>query len=170
MRIRILLILCTAFLIPHPLFAQTTSKRIRVSFEIEPVTVMRVSSNSGVSAVRLGPISPRASVPPQSLEVSVVSNTHQRYEVYHHLHEDIPNAAGTQFPSARLHFMVTPGTEGGDSRIPHFVEIPQGDAPIFTSKQEGGSDLFHIYYLIENKEIISAGTYYGNITIDVHPE
>ena len=152
------------------LWAQSVTKNVRVSFEIEPVTVIKVSSQAGVSAVRLGPLSPRADISPEPLEVSIMTNTRDRYRVYHVLREGVTNSAGTQFPFNRLLFMASSGTEGGKSEIPSFTKIPQDEIPIFTSKPEGGPDTFQIIYSVDNKELFSAGFYYGNIHIHLRNE
>ena len=152
------------------LFAQSVSKTARVSFEIEPVTTLKVASGSGATAVRLGPISPRAEIPPQPLEISIVTNTHQSYRVYHELQEDVVSESGAAFPSDRLLFMVTQGNRGGASSISNFTPVPQGETPIFTSKPEGGPDTFQILYAINNTKLFEAGTYYGNISIDLRNE
>ena len=150
--------------------AETETKIVRVSFEIEPVTVMKVASNLGVGAVRLGPISPRAEVPSQALEVSILTNTHHSYQVYHRLEGEISNAEGAKFPSEKILFMVTRGKEGGNSEFPGSIPVPTDETLIFRSKPEGGSDTFQVVYSVENTKLFEAGLYYGNIYFDIRTE
>lgn len=152
------------------LCAQTVSQTVRVSFEIEPVTVLRATSESGVSAVRLGPVSPKTEVPAKALNVSVITNTRQRYRVYHQLGSEVTSGEGALFPSEQLKFMVTSGAAGGTSEVQNFVSIPEGEVPIFTSKTEGGTGSFQILYSLENQKLFSAGIYYGNISLDMRTE
>ncbi len=152
------------------LWAQTVSKNISVSFEIEPVTVLKANSESGVSAVRLGPVSPGTQVPNQTLTVSIVTNTRQRYRVYHELRGEVTSSEGISFPQDQLLFMATAGTQGGASQVPSFIPVPQGEISLFTSKSEGGPDSFQILYSLENKKLFSAGLYYGNISLDLRTE
>lgn len=167
----IILLLGVSLTIPNSFcWAQSVSKTVRISFEIEPITVLKVTSEKGVGAVQLGPVSPHAEVSSQALEISVTTNTHGRYQVYHELRNEILNAAGTSFPNERLLFMVTPGTEGGNSEIPNMTPVPMNEALIFTSKAGGGSDTFRVLYSIDNSKLFSAGTYYGNIFIDLRNE
>lgn len=159
------------FLIPsQKLSADTEIKIVRMSFEIEPVTVMKVTSDTGVGAVRLGPLSPNVEVPSQSLQVSVLSNAHRPYQIYHRMEEDVTNARGIKFPPEKLLFMVTGGKEGGTSAFSSLIKIPAGETLIFRSRPEGGSDIFQILYSVENTKLFEAGLYYGNIYLDIRTE
>ncbi len=150
--------------------AQTVSQTVRISFEIEPVTVLKATSESGVSAVRLGPVSPKTEVPAKALKIDIMTNTRQRYRVYHQLSSEVTSGEGSSFPVEQLKFMVTSGNAGGASAIPNFASIPNGEIPIFTSKPEGGPDSFQILYSLENQKLFSSGIYYGNISLDMRTE
>lgn len=168
---QLILILILSVFGAQRLWAQgTATKTVRISFEIEPVMTMQVASEAGVSAVRLGPLSPNEQAPPQALEVSVITNLHQRYQVFHSLQEGITEASGEEFPRDRLLFMVTAGKGEGTSLISGFTQVPTSEVPIFSSGSGGGSDLFHILYSVDNSELFSAGAYYGNITVDIRTE
>ncbi len=158
------------FLPLNGLWADTEIKIVRILFEIEPVTAMKVASDTGVKAVQLGPLSPHAEVPAQSLEVSILSNIRQSYQIYHRLEEDVTNARGTKFPHEKLLFMVAGGKEGGTSAFSGLSSIPSGETLIFRSKPDGGSDVFRILYSVENTKLFEAGLYYGNIYLDIRTE
>lgn len=165
-----LLLLSLMVLASGRLWAQTAIGTVRISFEIEPVTVMKVTSEAGGRTVRLGPISPSAEVPTQTLEISIVSNAHENYRIYHKLRPEITSDTGTTFPVEKLRFMVTPGDKGGRSEVPSFTAVPSEEVPIFVSSPEGGSDVFQILYTVESTELFSAGVYYGDIYIDLRME
>lgn len=160
----------SAFLMPQGVWAQTVSKTVRISFEIEPVTKVKISSEAGVSAVRLGPISPHAKIPTQILTVSVMTNTKNRYQIYHELKGNVISEGGDQFPPQQLLFMATDGEKGGKSETRDFTPVPPGEVTIFTSRSEGGPDTFQVLYSIDNNRLFPAGTYYGDINIDIRTE
>ena len=162
--------LAVSFFAGSSLWADTVTKTIRVSFEIEPVTVLKAASSMGVSAVRLGPLSPHSGPATESIEVSVITNSHQRYRVYHRLEGGVFSESGSEFPRSKVLFMTTPGNKGGTSEIPNFKEVPDGEVAIFTSKDEGGKDNFHVLYTVNNDEVFPAGLFSGSIHLDVRAE
>ena len=153
-----------------PSWAETESRMVRISFDIEPVMVMKVSSARGVGAVRLGPIAPRSEIPPETLEVGVITNTRQSYEIYHRLDGEITNGDGTKFPTEKLLFMVTSGNKGGTGLFPSLSPLPGGETLVFRSRSEGGSDIFRVMYSVENSKLFEAGSYYGNISLELRAE
>ena len=169
-RDRFILILVINLLAAFPLQADTVAKTLRLSFDIEPMTALKVVSSAGVSAVRLGPISPQAQVPVQSIEVSVLTNGRQRYRIYHRLEGGVFNASGSEFPRSKILFMASPGVRGGASEIPNFREVPDGDIVIFTSKSEGGTENFQLLYTVNNDEVFPAGLFSGSVHLDVRTE
>ena len=152
------------------LWAETESKTVRISFDIEPVMVMKMTSENGVGAVRLGPISPGAEPPPQALEIKVITNTRPSYQIYHRLEGEVTNSDGTKFPHEKLLFMVTNGTKGGAGLFPSLTSVPEEETLIFRSRSEGGTDIFRVMYSVENSKLFEAGSYYGNIYFDLRTE
>lgn len=164
------LFFASAFLLAEVVWADTVTKTVMVSFDIEPVTVLKTNSRMGASAVRLGPVSPRGKVSPQAIDISIVTNERQRYQIYHRLEGDLMNAAGTEFPPSKVLFKATSGIKGGASEIPDFREVPKEETLLFTSKPEGGPDQFQIFYSVDSHDVFPAGLYYGNIHLDLRSD
>lgn len=152
------------------LLANTVSKTVRIAFEIEPVTALKVVSETGGRMVRLGPLTPKMEAPPRTLEVTVATNVKGRYRVVHEVEGNVMNATGDEFPPEKVLFRVSPGIKGGVSGIPSLTPIPQGEVVIFTSGTDGGADAFQVTYSVDNTELFPAGLYYANIRVDIRTE
>ena len=151
-------------------YANTVTQTARISFEIEPVTAVSVASESGVQAVRMGPVAPHAEVTTQSLKVSIKTNTKQHYRVYQNFEGEMLNSAGTPFPLQKILFRASNGEKSGVSEVASPTQLTPGEIPIFTSSSEGGADAFHIYFVLDNTELFPAGLFYGNLNIDLRVE
>ena len=146
-----------------PLYADSQTQTINLTFSIAPVTVVKVSSPGKV--VHIGPVIPRVDTSGESLQVSILTNTEDRYQVFHELRSDITSNSGGEFPSNELEFLVSNGKNGGTSGVPSKTPVSRDKVPIFNSP--GGPDLFAIQYFVSNKKSFSAGDYYGNVSITI---
>lgn len=147
--------------VPGWLYANSDTQTLSLTFLIEPVTVVKISSPGKV--VRIGPLVPGVDAPGENLQVSVATNTEDSYEVFHELRNEITSNSGGEFPKNELEFSVSKGKEGGTSLVPSARPVPIDRIPVF--KSLGGPDLFTIQYIVINKKSFSAGSYYGNISI-----
>ena len=159
-----------ALSLPPSANANTVTQTTRVSYEIEPVTAVTVASETGVQAVRLGPVTPHTEVATQSLKVSIKTNTRQHYRVYQNFEGEMLSSVGTPFPLQKILFRVTNGEKGGVSEVPSPTQLAPGEIPIFTSSAEAGADIFRIYFVLDNTELFPAGLFYGNLNIDLRVE
>ncbi len=148
-------------------YAAAQTKTLTLTFNVEPVTLLKVTSQSGGNNVEIGPVISGIDVPVQSLEVVIVTNTSQPYRVYHELGGELTNRSGGELPNGELSFMASSGKNGGTSEIPSMTMVPRQRTLIFTSKPEGGPDRFTLQYSLKNKKIFGAGDYYGNIRIEI---
>ncbi len=144
-----------------PLYAESDTQTLNLTFSIEPVTIVKVSSPGKV--VRIGPLVPGVDARAESLLISIATNTEDSYQVFHELRNDITSNTGGEFPKDELQFSVSNGKTGGTSLFPAQRPMPRERIPVF--KSPGGPDLFTIQYVIPNKKSFTAGNYYGNISI-----
>ncbi|MFA6600736.1 MAG: hypothetical protein WC352_00310 [Candidatus Omnitrophota bacterium] len=147
-------------------FAESDTQTVNLSFSIEPATAVKTQSVSGASNVRLGPIVSGVDAPVETLEVQIVTNSPERYRVYHTVKSDMMSGSGDIFPPAELLYRVSNGAQGGASEVPGMSPVPAGRTAIFNSAAGGGSDRFTIAYSVANARSYGAGSYYGNVSID----
>lgn len=149
------------FMGPGRLYSNSDTQTLSLAFSIEPVTVVKISSPGKV--VRIGPLVPGVDAPGENLQVSVVTNTEDSYQVFHELRNEITSNSGGEFPENKLEFSVSKGKTAGSSLVPSARPVPRDRIPVF--KSPGGPDFFTIQYTVINKKTFSAGSYYGNISI-----
>jgi hypothetical protein len=142
-------------------YADSDTETLPLTFAIEPVTVVKVASSGGM--VRIGPVVSGTGPTGQVLQVSIATNTEEPYEVFHELHNDITSNGGSEFLKEELVFQVSSGNNGGSSKVSSPTEVPKNRSSIFYSS--GGEDLFNIQYVVANKKTLTAGNYYGNVSI-----
>lgn len=147
--------------VPGRLYANSDTQTLSLAFLIEPVAVVKISSPGKV--VRIGPVVPGVDARAENLQVSVLTNTEEGYQVFHELRNDITSNSGGEFPKNELEFAVSKGKTGGASLVPAARPVPRDRIPVFRSM--GGPDFFTIQYTVMNKKAFSAGSYYGNISI-----
>lgn len=148
-------------------YGAAQTKTLTLTFNVEPVTVLKVSSSSGGNSVELGPVVSGVNVPVQSLEVRIVTNTSQPYRIYHDLTGDLTNRSGGVIPEGELLMMASNGRNGGTSEAPSMVPVVKGRVLLLTSRPEGGPDQFTLNYAMKNQKTFGAGDYYGNIRIEI---
>lgn len=154
---------------PHAVsFAESDSRTLSLTFEIEPVTVVRMESDSGSANVNLGPVILGAAQE-SVLLVSVVSNSGGAYRVYHQLENELTNGQGDLLSESSINMSVSNGSSGGVSEMPSPVPVPRTRTPIFRSSNKGGPERFSIRYVIPGNKMIEAGQYYGNVHLEIEP-
>ena len=144
-----------------PVYANSDTQTLNLTFFIEPVSLVKVSSPGKV--VRIGPVVPGVDARAETLQVAILTNTEDGYQIFHELRNDITSNSGGEFPKEELAFSVSGGKNTGTSLVPSPATVPRDRTPIFRSS--GGPDLFTIQYILSNKKSFTAGNYYGNISI-----
>jgi len=157
-------VLCALFLC-NPAYATSDTQTMPLTFYIEPVRVVRAEAASGGPSVDLGSVVPGVEVPSQTVHVTIVTNTESPYSVYHELRNEITNQSGTLLPDESFRFRVENGRQGTESLVTAWTPVPDGRSLI--SRGRGGADTFAIDYVVQGKNVLEAGDYYGNAKITV---
>ncbi len=157
-------VFCTLYsVLVFPAYAASDTQTLPLTFSIEPVRAVRAEASSGGPRVELGPVVPGVDAVAQTVEVMILTNTEEPYSVYHELRNEITNGSGTLLPDEGFQYLVTPGTEGGESAVPSWMPVPPSRSLLLRSR--GGPDRFVLQYTVKGKNILEAGDYYGNARI-----
>ena len=153
--------------IPVKLFAEADTKTLPLTFYIQPVTAVRAEGQSGSASVELGRVLPGVDQQAEALNVTIRTNTEQRYKIFHRYLSAITSSQGGQMPEGGLRFRVSGGSAGGQSAVPGWTEVPDGRAEIFNSSDSGGADAFTVNYLVSGKKTLAAGDYFGQVRLEI---
>jgi len=146
-------------------YGVSDTETLQLTFNIEPVRVIRAEASSGGPSVDLGSALPGIDVPAQTVRVSIVTNTESPYSIYHELRSEMTNQSGTMIADEHFRYQVSEGLHGTESLVSSWTPVPLGRALI--ARGRGGPDDFAIQYSVQGKKVLEAGDYYGNAQITV---
>lgn len=161
----ILTVMLAGLLFCAAAFAASDTQTLPVSFYIEPVRAVRAEASSGGPSVELGSVVPGVDLTAKTVQVTILTNTEEPYAVYHDLRSEMTNSSGTLLPDQSFQYLVTPGSQGGESAVPAWAAVPETRSLLFRSS--GGPAAFVLQYTVTGKNILEAGDYYGNARITV---
>jgi hypothetical protein len=152
------------------LYATTETKTMNLFFEVRRAFNFSVTSDKGFPGIQIGPVAPGQDAGEQVLQVSVLTNSDDRYRVYQELRNQPIHSSGEKLPDSEFQFSVSGGSKGGHSEVSSFEAVKPGKRLIFSSSPGGGQDTFSIHYRIANVQLFESGEYYGNLNLSVETD
>ncbi len=150
---------------PRALAQGTTTETVGFSISIEPVFVVKDSSEEGGN-IELGPLSPGEQPAPKRANISVRTNRGRPYRIAQRLEQNLLNEKGSGLPEEPVLFSATDGRRGGQSQVKTPAPLATQPAVLFSSNPEGESDDFTVTYSVSSRQMVSAGSYRARILLE----